>query len=112
MEYNKIEGRLKVTITEEIIDGVLNYETENVKTGIINLNKWALPHWDTIKSVGVGAVSINRTTAEYIIGRLKLVLNDHGQTIMMMWLNYGWSVNESLKDNECVINFYKINYRE
>jgi hypothetical protein len=112
MEYNKIEGKLKIAISEEIIDGILDYETGNAEVGIINLNKWALPHWTAIKSVSIGAVSISRTTAEYIIERLRLVVNDPGQTIMMIWMNYGWSVDESLKDNQCVINFHKINYGE
>jgi hypothetical protein len=111
-KYNEIEGRLKVTLTEDSIKEILPSVNEGIEDCIIRLNKWALPNWEEVKYVRTGAVQISSKTAEMIIGRLKLVTNIPRSELMLIWLNYGWSVNEELEKGECSINFYKVEYKE
>lgn len=106
-----IEGKLIVELDQAKIMQILPIEEVNdASHGVLLLNQWAVPHWDWVKSVGVGAVQVSRKTAEYIIGRLKDVLPGQQQAVMMLWLNYGWSVNDQLPNWRCQINFNKVRY--
>ena len=108
-----VEGKMIVGLNEkQIMDILPKGEIIDCSHGILALNQWAVPHWDWVKSVQVGAVQINGITAAYIIGRLKGILPGQEQAVMMLWLNYGWSINESLPDWKCLINFYKVRYKE
>ncbi len=107
------EGKLIVELDQAKIMQILPMdEVINTSEGVTFLNQWAVPHWDWVKSVQVGAVQVSKETAEYIIGRLKDVLPGQRQAVMMLWLNYGWSINESLPNWRCQINFNKIRYNE
>jgi hypothetical protein len=102
-----------VEISVRKIDEIIaKGEIVDCSHGLLILNQWAIPHWDWVDSVKIGAVQVSRITAEYIIGRLKKVLSEQQQEVMMLWLNYGWSINEDLADWRCEINFDKVEYKE
>jgi len=106
-----IESRLIVGLSRTKIEEILPFGTDSVGDDIVALNKWAVPHWDEVETVSIVAVKINKTTAETIINRLKLI-NNNNQKVMMAWLNWGWGIDENLKDWQVIINFYKINYQD
>jgi hypothetical protein len=92
------------------IKEIIPYNIESVAEGILKINKWAIPHWDEIVKIKPGSIRVSQTTGEYIIGRLKWVLNDD-QAVLLGWLNYGWSVDPNFDDWKVDINFYRVKYR-
>jgi len=108
-----IKGKLKVKLDEKKIEEILPFaKYEKPSDCIILINKWAIPHWNEVKSISYNSITINKTTTEAIINRMKLINNDNNKNIRMSWLIYGWSLNENLGDWKCEINFYKINYKD
>lgn len=107
------EGKLTIGMNKKEIDGILvEGEIMDPSHGILELNKWALPHWDWLVTAKIGSVKVNQKTAEYLINRLKEVLPGQEQHVMMVWLNYGWSIDEKLPDWKCILDFSKLEYKE
>ena len=107
-------GTITIKMDKETLENVILPigEVNNITEGIVNLNKWAIPHWDWVDSVPVGSVKVNINTVGHILDRLKELFPDQKQEVMMIWLNYGWSVQSDLKDWMCRIDFSKIEYQE
>ncbi len=107
------EGIIMGRMDKDLIDhGILaEGEVDNASHGIILLNQWAIPHFDWAIIVRIGAVKVSKTTSEYLIGRLKELLPDQTREVMMLWLNYGWSIKEDMPDWQCWIDFSKIDYK-
>jgi hypothetical protein len=106
------EGIIMGRMDKDLIDHSIlaKGEVDNASHGIILLNQWAVPHFDWATTIKIGAVKVSKTTAEYLIGRLKELLPDEKQEVMMIWLNYGWSVQDGMPDWKCRIDFSKIVY--
>ncbi len=101
-------------LTKTIIDNhiLVKSEIENSAHGILSLNKWAIPHWDCAKQTKIGSIKISKTTAEYIINRLIKICPEENQKIQLIWLNYGWSIDNTIPEWSYKINFTKIEYIE
>ena len=105
-----ISGRLVIGLSKKQIEDIIPYNIESVAEGILKLDKWAIPHWDEVVKIKPGSIRVSQITGEYIIGRLKLALNDN-QSVMLGWLNYGWSVDPNFDDWKVDINFYRVKYK-
>jgi len=108
-----METIIIVKLDKEQIDQILvEGEIDTPATGILRLNEWAVPHWDWSERIEIGALKTNKNGSLYILGRLRAILPKNlSQDLMMLWLNYGWSIDESLEDDRIKIDFNKIHYK-
>lgn len=107
------EGKLTIGINKNEINGILaEGEITDPEQGILALNRWAIPHWDWLVTARIGSIKINLKTGEYLINRLKEILPEQKQQVLLTWLNYGWSVDEKLADWKCILDFSKLEYKE
>jgi hypothetical protein len=88
------------------------FEAENAEDGILVLFKRVIPHWDWLESMKLGVVQISGRTAEVIIGTLQKTFPNEKQKIIMLWMNYGFSVNPDIEDFKVRLDFDKLLYKE
>lgn len=107
------EGTLTGKLNSSTIDSILvPGELTSPEEYLDALNAWAIPHWDWVELMKIGAVKISQKTAEYIIDKfINAVPKDLKQSAMMIWVNYGWSIR-NMKDWMIVIDFRKIEYKK
>jgi hypothetical protein len=67
--------------------------------GLINLYKAVFPNWETIKTL-TGFPKVNRETAYHILRTFRKTFPNEGNGIVLMWLNNGFGIDESLADYE------------
>jgi len=67
--------------------------------GLTNLYKAVFPNWEEIKTL-TGFPKVNRETAYRILGIFRRTFPNDGNGIVLMWLNNGFGIDESLADYE------------
>ena len=106
------KGCLNVKFDQKKLEEVLpKDEVDNIAHAIIKLNEWAIPHWEWVNTAYIGSVQVNVSTVGFILDHLRKLFPENTHDVIMAWTNYGWQVNDDLRDWELRLNFNKVDYK-
>lgn len=95
---------------QEIEDTIM--EQDSVASSLASLYRTVVPHYDWANRIKIGSVTVNETTSEKIIGTLVKKFPKKKNTILLFWVNQGFSVRKYLKNWSVEINMDLIDYKE
>jgi len=98
----------KLTLTEKEIKYTITY-SKTIEDGLMNIYKrvYNFIDWNKIENIH-GFPKVNQKTAQFIIGQISSIEKNRKGEMMMMWVNQGFSIDDTLKDWEVKLTVFSI----
>jgi len=101
---------MNIGISEQDIKDIISDEITTTDA-MLAIYKWAVPHWEWVERIKIGAVQISIKTGEYIIDEIAAIDPKNKAKFLLLWMNQGPSIGEDMSDWRIQINMDKIDYK-